>query len=225
MHGVQKASKEMADQQTLEEASGYGGSHTTPEPLSPQPGQDPASRVRKGTPQAIHEQWTRDIAETSLSPRSGPGEPAGPMVGAAQYESLSGKRAFATPKAAFAAYDEALARSGGREVEIYRNVGSRKGEYIVMVGDEHSISPPRRHGNWESALHSHPNPENVSTRRMPASQDVSNTLDSAIHAQRPITAFIDYPMPDGRRGLVAYTVVNQYTAESQSSIRVPMVRL
>jgi hypothetical protein len=41
---------------------------------------------------------------------------------------------------------------------------------------------------------------------MPAPQDVENTLVDAWRAQRPITEFIDYPLPDGRRGLVAYTV-------------------
>jgi hypothetical protein len=120
------------------------------------------------------------------------------------YKSVRGELSFPTPEAAFAAYDEALARAGGREVGIFRNVEAKTGEYVVRVGDEHTVSPPQ--GKWESVLHRHPNPENVLTRRMPAPQDVHNTLLSSFRSGRPVTEFIDYALPDGRRGLVSYTV-------------------
>jgi hypothetical protein len=118
---------------------------------------------------------------------------------------VGGEAKFDTPEKAFGAYEEALTRAGENEVGIYRNVKSPTGEYIVRVGDQHSVSAPAE-GSWESVLHKHPNPENVLTRRMPAPQDVHNTLLSAFRANHPITEFIDYPLPDGRRGLVAYTV-------------------
>jgi hypothetical protein len=182
-------------------AAGVGGGRPPGRP----PGQEPPASARTGTPRDVHEQWARSLSETGLSPRPGPGEPAGPPVTAGPYETVQGERTFPTPEAAFAAYDQALARAGGREVGIYRRVGAPTGEYVVRVGDEHSVTSPAD-GRWESVLHRHPNPENVLTRRMPAPQDVQNTVVDVFRSGRPITEFIDYPLPDGRRGLVAYTV-------------------
>jgi hypothetical protein len=56
----------------------------------------------------------------------------------------------------------------------------------VRVGDEHAVTGPGG-GNWESVLHTHPNPENVLTRRMPAPLDVGNMRDAAVRAGRPLT--------------------------------------
>ncbi len=165
----------------------------------------PPPMAREQTPREAHEQWARETSETRLGPRQVPAAPAGPPVESGRYQSAHGELAFSTPEEAFRAYDEALSRSGGGEVGIYRNTASPHGEWAVVVGDEHSVSPPEN-GKWESALHSHPNPENVLTRRMPAPKDVGNTRDAAREAGRPVTEFIDYPLPDGRRGLVAYTV-------------------
>jgi hypothetical protein len=162
--------------------------------------------VKEGTPTAAHEAWTAQVAERGLAPRPGPGQPAGPPVGPYEtYETMGGKRSFATPEEAFSAYEEALTRAGNREVGVYRNTASPTGEYVVRIGDELSVRGPAG-SNWESVLHKHPNPENVLTRRMPAPQDVQNTLHAAFRSGRPVTEFIDYPLPDGRHGLVAYTV-------------------
>jgi hypothetical protein len=181
-------------------AAGIAGDRPPP-PI----GQEPSAAPREGTPLAAHEQWTGRVAERGLSPRPGPATAAGPPVGRGTYESVAGERTFATPERAFAAYDEALTRSGGKEVGVYRNTQSPTSEYIVRVGDEQSVGPPLE-GSWEPVLHKHPNPENVLTRRMPAPQDVQNTLHSAVAGGRPVTEFIDYPLPDGRHALVAYTV-------------------
>jgi hypothetical protein len=170
------------------------------------PPEPPPMLAREQTPREAHEQWAHEMAQTGLSPRAAPAAPAGPAVGAGAYKSVAGELAFPTADAAFKAYDEALARAGGREVGIFRNTASPHGEYAVVVGDEHSVKPPDTPGKWESVLHQHPNPENVLTRRMPAPQDVANTRGSAREAGRPVTEFIDYPLPDGRRALVAYTV-------------------
>jgi hypothetical protein len=175
------------------------------EPAQPAAPPEPPPMAREQTPREAHEQWARGMSETGLSPRQIPAAPAGPAVESGRYQSARGELGFSTPEEAFKAYDEALARAGGREVGIYRNTASPHGEYAVVVGDEHSVKPPEN-GKWESALHSHPNPENVLTRRMPAPKDVGNTRTAAKEAGRPVTEFIDYPLPDGRRGLVAYTV-------------------
>jgi hypothetical protein len=182
-------------------AAGIGGG----KPPGPPPGQEPPAVPHEGSPRAAQEEWARNLTETGLAPRPGPGAPAGPPVIAGTYETVRGEMSFQTPEAAFAAYDEALARAGGREVGIFRNIEAKTGEYVVSVGDEFTVSV-RQPGRWESVLHRHPNPENVLTRRMPAPQDVQNTGLSAFRSGRPVTEFIDYPLPDGRRGLVSYTV-------------------
>ena len=182
-------------------AVGVGGGERPP---GPPPGQEPAPA--EGTPEATHEAWTARVTKEGLAPRLGPGAPAGPPVAKGTYETVAGERSFANPEAAFRAYDEALTRAGGREVGVYRNTASSTGEYVVRVGNEQSVNAPQGEGRWESVLHKHPNPENVLTRRMPAPQDVQNTLHAAFRAGRQVTEFIDYPMPDGRHGMVAYTV-------------------
>jgi hypothetical protein len=86
---------------------------------------------------------------------------ADPEIGAGTYPRPDAR--FETMDEALAAYDEALARAGDREVGVFRH--PRTGEYAVRVGDEHSV---RSLGEgWESALHRHPNPDNVLTRRLP----------------------------------------------------------
>jgi hypothetical protein len=156
-------------------------------------------------PPAAHGEWVSGMAERGLGPRPGPGAPAGPKVGAGTYEAVDGRRSFSSPDTAFAAYDEAAARAGDREVGIFMRKGG--GEYVVKVGDQHSVPSPGE--GWESVLHRHPNPENVLTRRMPAPQDVQKTMHSAARNGHPVSEFIEYPLPDGRRGLVAYTVEPQ----------------
>ena len=180
-------------------AAGIGGRR----PPGPFPGAESAPEAE--TPAARHEAWAARVAERDLSPRPGPGQPAGPPVGPGTYETVSGERFFQTPEEAFSAYLEALARAGDREVGVFRNVASPSGQYVVRVGDELSVLGPGG-GDWKSVLHKHPNPENVLTRRMPAPQDVQGTLHAAVQAGRPVTEFIDYPLPDGRHGLAAYTV-------------------
>ena len=94
-------------------------------------------------------------------------------------------------------------RAGGRpEAGIFRNVET--GRYAVRIGTEHGVSAPS--GRWETVLHRHPNPENVLTRRLPAPHDVQQAAIAAWRAESPITEFIEFQYPDGRRGRSAYTV-------------------
>ena len=181
-------------------AAGVGG-----KPPTRPPGQAEPTEPRTGSPQAVHEQWAKDLTEGGLAPRQVPQTPAGPEITQpGTYTTAAGETEFSTPEAAFRAYDEAVARAGGREVGVFRSLAKGESRYVVRVGTEHSVSGPGE--GWESALHRHPNPDNVLTRRLPAPQDVQNTVHVAFRTNRPTTEFIDYPLPDGRRALVSYTV-------------------
>ena len=179
-------------------AAGIGGDR----PPGPPPRVAPAAAV-PGSPRALHEAWAGRLAETGLSPRSGPGKPAGPPVSKGDYVTVSGEHTFSGPEKAFAAYHEALARVGSKEVGIFWNVESPTPQYRVGVGDEHGVSPPG--DEWVTVMHSHPNPDNVLTLRGPAPKDVWETWRTTLRLNHPVTEFIDYPLPNGRRGLVAYT--------------------
>ena len=106
------------------------------------------------------------------------------------------------PDEGFAAYQEAVGRAEGREVGLFRN--TETGAYVVRVGDAHHVKSPGK--GWETVVHHHTNPKNVLTRRMPAPKDVHDTKEAAKQAGQPITELLDYALPDGRRGMAAYTV-------------------
>jgi hypothetical protein len=166
-------------------------------------GEPPGPRAdRSGMASDVHEAWVRKLAKGGLAPRPASGPVAGP-VGQGDYTTLSGEHVFAGPDQAFAAYHEALSRAGRNEVGIFRSVSSAKPEYRVCVGNESGVSSPG--DEWVSVLHSHPNPGNVLTLRMPAPHDVWDTWRTSLRLQRPVTEFIDYPLPGGQRGLVAFT--------------------
>ena len=143
-------------------AAGVGG-----KPPTRPPGQAEPTEPRTGSPQAVHEQWAKDLTEGGLAPRQVPQTPAGPEITQpGTYTTAAGETEFSTPEAAFRAYDEAVARAGGREVGVFRSLAKGESRYVVRVGTEHSVSGPGE--GWESALHRHPNPDNVLTRRLPA---------------------------------------------------------
>ena len=50
-----------------------------------------------------------------------------------------------SPDEAYRTYLHALARSGGREVGIFRNVAT--GRYAVQIGGKFDVAPPVR-GDW-----------------------------------------------------------------------------
>ena len=161
---------------------------------------------RAGTPAAAHDQWANEVSQTGLAPRAAPAAPTGPVINKpGVYTTAAGENQFSTPEAAFRAFDEALARAGNREVGVFRFRGKGPPRYVVKVGEPGSVSM-YDDGNWETALHSHPNPDNVLTVRMPSPKDVSISTELAFQSRRAITQFIDYPLPDGRRALASYTV-------------------
>jgi hypothetical protein len=114
------------------------------------------------------------------------------------------KETFKTPDEAYRVYDEELVRNGHtQEVGIYRN--TQDGSYAVRAGTEFELRGPIG-SEWQTVLHFHPNPQQVRTYRLPAPRDVETTEVAAFRAQRPVTEFIEYPLPDGSRGRVAFTV-------------------
>ncbi len=128
------------------------------------------------------------------------------------------KRNIRTATEAYDAFNEAVARTKGREVGIIRNIET--GEYMVQVGGAGSVGAPTgQHGTFETVLHTHPNDNNILTYRLPSGVDVALARETSAHlGGRPVTQFIEYPLPSGGRGRTAYTV------EASGKIRVEFVR-
>ena len=166
----------------------------TPEPTAiTQTGRRFAEPGTRSYHRLLHEGWTAQMMRGEMRV-SGPVEPlVGPLPERAP-----------TAQKAYAIYEQHLQRTGNsREVALYRNVDD--GSYAVRVGDQLSVRGPVG-GNWETVLHYHPNPKNVLTYRMPAPADVDTLSVAALKAGKPITEFVEYPLPDGSRGRAAYSV-------------------
>lgn len=143
-----------------------------------------------------HEEWVATRLRPQLGPREAApadGPPHGPGVV---------RDKIADPDEALAVFDLAVARTPNREVGLYWN--AKDGTYLVKVGSATSIAPPG--GAHEMVMHTHPNPENVLTIRMPAPADVELAHGRAEAARRQIDEAIDFELPDGRRGRTQYTV-------------------
>jgi hypothetical protein len=150
----------------------------------------------------LKEGWTAEMLAKGLGPFDVPAAPKGPPLEAGTY-----KGGIKTPNEAYVAYNEAMARAPGREVGIFRNLDT--GEYFVQVGSADSVGRPAAmvDSAFEAVLHYHPNEANVLTYRMPSVTDVSHILlDSVRLNGRPVTQFIEYPVPEGGRGRTAFQV-------------------
>ncbi|MBI5877237.1 MAG: hypothetical protein HZB53_06280 [Chloroflexi bacterium] len=180
--------------------------HAPPEPA---PGRitQAWNNAKKRYYQYQHDRWVKSVLEGGMAAGRPPkaGNPGPPFTD----NHFTYREGIYSPEKAYQAYNEALARANGREVGIYRD--TLTGEYIVRVGDHGSVGGPHRNGNAvETVLHYHPNNENVLVYRMPAPNDVQNTWNRAQAnqpAQRPLTEFVEFPLPDGSRGRTAWTVV------------------
>lgn len=162
--------------------------------------------ARPGTPEyqrQVHEQWVESIRQSGLAER-----PAAPRTA----EPLRPRDDIPTIEEAHRVYEDVLARDASREVGIFRN--NATGAYAVRVGTEMAVSGPLR-GSWESVLHYHPNQANVLTHRMPAPADVDGAATAALRSGRPVTEFIDFPLPGGGRGRSVYraTPTGEVTVE------------
>ena len=102
------------------------------------------------------------------------------------------------PDTAYRAFRDAVARAGEREVGLFFQ--RETGQYAVRVGRRASVDVPDLPGRWECPIHTHPNPDNVLTYRMPAPQDLVQYVITASDTQRTISAMVEFPYPDGTRG-------------------------
>jgi hypothetical protein len=103
---------------------------------------------------------------------------------------------------ALATYDKAVSEAGGREIGLFFNPNT--GEFQVQVGTEHEVSGPVGDG-WQAVVHLHPNPENVTTFRLPAPADIAGAVRSAIRTGSH-TEYVQSHMPDGSSGMTKVTV-------------------
>jgi hypothetical protein len=164
----------------------------------------PASRPPEPpTPGRLrHQAWVDEILRSGL-------EPGLPEIRFDPQVSLrrgTYRAEIATPEEAYQVYLEVLARSGAREVAIFRNIDS--GRYAVEVGGKFDVPPPMS-GNWEGVLHFHHglNGKNILIFRMPAPADIrAALLESGAAGGVPRTEFVEYAIPGAGRGRVAYTV-------------------
>jgi hypothetical protein len=159
---------------------------------APAPRRTPAGPTRPDPRDAAHQQLLDELRAgmtTSLVQPPAPGPPlqAGEV----------GR--FDSPASAYQAFRDAVGRAGGREVGLFHDPRSRT--YAVVVGNEGSVNPPDTGGPWDCPIHTHPNREGVLTYRMPAPQDVFGTWREAMRSDRTAVGFVEYPLPDGRRGM------------------------
>jgi len=171
------------------------------------PKQPPGSR----TARERHEEWVA----TRLRPALGPRE-AVPAGGPPQKPGVVRDK-IADPDQALALFDDVVARTPDREVGLYWD--AKDGTYMVKVGSGTSIGSPG--GAYETVMHTHPNPENVLTVRMPAPNDVQLAYERAVAAKRQIDEAIDFAYPDGRRGRTQYTVDPRGTVTIRIEGRAP----
>lgn len=178
----------------------------------PEPAPGPVKRAWNNTKkryyQYKHDRWVKSVLKGGMAS----GTPAkvenpGPPFDKNHFTYQEGVYA---PEKAYQAYNDALARANGREVGIYRD--RTTGEYVVRVGDHGSVGAPyRKTGDFETVLHYHPNDENVLVYRNPAPNDVGNTARRWFQQdipRRPVTEFVEFPLPDGSRGRTAWTVTS-----------------
>jgi hypothetical protein len=159
-------------------------------------GDDIALSVRPSAkPDAVHEEWVQEMLK--LEHRA----PTGPRTGAPLEPGMVGK--YEDAHAAYEAYDATLRRPGEAEVGVFRN---GQGEYVVMIGKATAVDPPEMGGPWRAVVHYHSNPGHALTMRMPAAADVEGAIAFARETGRPVTEFVESPLPGGGRGITAYTV-------------------
>jgi hypothetical protein len=106
-------------------------------------------------------------------------------------------RGLHTADEVYAAYREALAKAGGREVGIYQSMDT--GEFVVRVGDFGSVRGPWV-GEWQAILHFHPNRGNVLTYRLPAPQDFNGAMWRFARTREAVREVVEFDIPGVGRG-------------------------
>lgn len=176
------------------------GSRTTPPSATPSPPPTPAgdrpAPSDAASPERLFELLGQGIERGLAPPRPLPEGASPPPQGVH-------RRGLRTAEAAYAAYNEALQASGGREVAIYHD--PRTGEYAVAVGSETGVRAPEPHG-WNALLHYHPNPEQALTFRLPAPQDFSGLMFRYVGEGGHVREFIEFDVPGVGRGRTEYGI-------------------
>jgi hypothetical protein len=104
---------------------------------------------------------------------------------------------------AYAMYNEALTRSGGKEVGLYYHPDS--GEYVVRVGNEISVNGPADKDGYIALLHFHPNPHNAFPFRLPSPNDYSSLIPRAFREGK-VYEIVEYNIPGVGRGRTEYGI-------------------
>jgi len=106
-----------------------------------------------------------------------------------------------TPRAAYDAYNEALALSRGREVGIFYDLAT--GEYAVRIGWHTGVGPPDGHW-WIALVHFHPNRPHSLIYRLPAPRDFRGLDNHYFREELLVREFVEYDLPGGGRGRTEY---------------------
>jgi hypothetical protein len=214
-----------SDQTPRLEAEAEPASKTMSGPADPAPA---ASRrtnaeieaARKPIAEA-HQAAMLDEVQNRLAPRDAPTTPADVAAGVREplFKPATGNKSktigkpVASLEHARQLYDQVLAETGGRfEAGIWQHPDT--GEYVVQLGQASAVSAPDRKTPWRAVQHFHPNTSDIPLWRMPAGADVSELVQRVVGEGRTMTEIVEYPLPNGKRGRVAYTV----TTEGQLSI-------
>jgi hypothetical protein len=160
------------------------------------------SGTGQGEPARIENAQARDQVLEKLSAKLGKDEQITPPTNAPVPRGGAYGGRTKSADEALATYDKAVAEAGGREVGLYFNMNT--GEFQVQVGTEHEVYGPQGDG-WQTLVHLHPNPENVTTFRLPAPADIAGAIRSAVRTGSH-TEFVQSLMPDGSSGLTKVTV-------------------
>ncbi|WP_266168801.1 DUF4157 domain-containing protein [Dyella subtropica] len=177
--------------------TGSGGSASDGKPpSSPPPGTTTTSATPKGrgSPEHLFDRLEKGVDRSLPPPLPAEAIKNPPKAGEFQ-------RGLTTADAAYAAYNKALAVSGGREVAIYHN--PETGEYRIMMGSETGVRAPEPFG-WNALLHYHPNEGNVLNFRLPAPQDFAGLMMRYLSGGVAVREFVEFNIPGVGRGRTEY---------------------
>jgi hypothetical protein len=114
------------------------------------------------------------------------------------------RRGMTTADEAYAAYNEALAVSAGREVAVYYNYLT--GEYRVRIGTYTKVFGPADDGDWGALVHFHPNPFNALGYRLPAPADFFGLYMRFFREGRHVREFVETDIPGVGRGRTEFGI-------------------
>lgn len=109
------------------------------------------------------------------------------------------RRGLTSPKAAYRAFNKALAGSAGREVGIFYN--TETGEYAVIIDSAVKVSAPENESGWIGLVHFHHNEFNSWVLRLPSPRsDFSDLWARTRSENERVREFVEWNDPRGGRG-------------------------